>query len=315
MKNLFLKFLYLVASFNHPQIRKEYRYFIRDNYYSRIFQLKYRIKDYLKKEKYKTIEFQGEFQQELTFVIPFAYWHYLNGTLKTTISSKNTKDFYFFSEDHKEIHDKRIWQLNHSNFEIPNMTHCVSFDYKKWVQVPFKDRYRNNVFVFEKPILIIANKYNIEWDNQPINYFDIGMLEWIIKNYGQKYQIVYNRPLPSQIVDDNSEILDLNEHIWLKQNHPEVLQLNDLYSDNKATVNSFNHLQLLVYANCNHFISVHGGTAALASYFGGINIILSKRGIEHELKEFETIFPALSNATILHAKTEDDVKILMGTYY
>jgi hypothetical protein len=70
-----------------------------------------------------------------------------------------------------------------------------------------------------------------------------------------------------------------------------------------------------VYANCSHFISVHGGTAALASCFEGTNIILSKCGIEHELGEYNTIMPALSGATILHAKTENDVLKFVSQYY
>ena len=315
MKKIYLKFLYLIASINYPNIRKDYRYFIRDNYYSRTRQLLFSIKDYVLKSPYKIIEFQGEFDQELRYVIPFAYWHHLNSTLKKTISSKNTKELYFFSKNHEEKHEKRIWELGYSNFEIPNMTHSATFSYRKWAQVPFKSIYKNDIFKYEKPILIIANKYNIEWDNEPINYFSISSIEWIIKKYNNKYQIIYNRPLNTQIVSDNSEIMDLNEHKWLKENYPEIIQMNDLYHQKIESVNNFNHLQLLVYANCNHFISAHGGTAAFASYFGGSNIILSKRGIEHELNEFETIFPALSNARIYHAKTDKEVQSLMSKFY
>ena len=315
MKKLTRKFLFLVASLKYPSIRKDYRYFIRDNYYCRLLQSKFFIKDYISKKPYKEIEFQGEFDQELRYVIPFAYWHHLNGTLKKTISCKNTREFYFFSQDHEERHSERIWQLSYSNFSIPNMTHSASFSYKKWARVPYKKQYANKLFVYSKPILVIANKYNIEWDNAPLNYLDIPTLDKIIRQFGDKYQIIYNRPLPSQIVTDNSEILDLNEHNWLRENHPEVLLTNDLYQKHKNDVNSFNHLQLMIYANCERFISSHGGTAALASYFGGINIILSKRGIEHELKEFSTIIPMLSGAKILHAKTEEEVLEYLNGYF
>ncbi|MEJ5961714.1 hypothetical protein [Pedobacter immunditicola] len=71
----------------------------------------------------------------------------------------------------------------------------------------------------------------------------------------------------------------------------------------------------MVYANCDFFVSAHGGTAALASYFGGHNIILSKRGIEHDLNEFTTIFPALSGAKIHHAKTDSEVQGYLEKYY
>ncbi|WP_230680119.1 hypothetical protein [Pontibacter sp. 172403-2] len=291
------------------------RKYIRDNYYSRLNQLGFIGKDYFDKKKYKVIEFQQEFQQELTFVLPFAYWHHLNGTLLKTISCKNTKDLYFFSENHEEKYDVRLWRPLSASYDVPNMTHCNTFSFSKWARVPLKEHYQNDRFRFDKPLLIIANKYNIEWDGAPINYLDYATLNQIITTYKDKYQIVYNRPSSGQIVEDNSEILDLKEHARMRQEHPEVIVMDDLYAQHKATVNSFNHLQLLLYANCSHFISVHGGTAALASYFGGTNIIFSKRGVEHYFNEFSSIFPALSGARILHAKTEKAVLRYLEEYY
>ncbi|RDV11940.1 hypothetical protein DXT99_23240 [Pontibacter diazotrophicus] len=162
------------------------------------------------------------------------------------------------------------------------------------------------MFVYEKPLLVISNKYNIEWDGAPLNFLGIEDLEKIINRYSHKYQIIYNRPLATQIVADNSEILDLKEHSWLRENHPEVLLVCDLYQEHRAIVNNFNHLQLMIYANCDRFISMHGGTAALASCFGGVNVILSKGSPkEVHLNEFSTIFPALSGARILHANSNE----------
>jgi hypothetical protein len=309
MQRLVLKFLYVVAALKYPAIRRDLRYFVRDNYFCRLNQLRFITRDYVSKSKYKTIDYHGEFDQELRYVLPFAYWHHLNGTLKQTISCTNTKPFYFFSDDHIERYEKRVWQAGYDYYDVPNMTHSPTFDYSKWARVPLKSHYKNDVFVFEKPLLIIANKYNIEWDNPPINFLDIPALDRIISTYKTTYQIVYNRPLATQIVGDNSETMDLKEHDWLREKHPEVVLMNDLYGKYRATILSFNHLQLMVYANCERFISMHGGTAALASYFEGINIILSHPGggMEHHFNEYATIFPALSGATILHAKNKEDV--------
>ncbi len=315
MQKLILKSLNLLTRIRFPLTKQKYRWFIRDNQYSRLVQIKYFFKDYYRKKSYKKISFQGEFQQELTFVLPFAYWHYLNGTLSQTISSKGTKELYFFSKNHEEKFDRRDWEYNEADYEIPNMTHSNVFSYKKWWQVPLKQYYKNDLLVYDKPILIVANKYNIEWDGTPLNFFGIPMLTQIFDVYKDKYQIIYNRPSTTNIVSDNSEILDLNEFEWITEKYPAVILMNDLYSKHKGKVNNFNHLQLMIYSNCSHFISVHGGTAALASYFGGTNIILSKRGVEHYFKEFETIFPALSDAKILHAKTEEEVLDLLGKHY
>ena len=307
----------MVAALKYPRIRKDLRYFVRDNYFSRLNQIRFIPQDYLAKKKYKVIDFQGEFELELRYVLPFAYWHHLNGTLKHTISCSKTSHFYFFSENHTEKYEKRVWEAGYDYYDVPNMTHSPTFDYSKWEQVPFKSHFKNDLFVYDKPILIIANKYNMEWDKPPINFLDISTLDRIITDYKQKYQIVYNRPLSSQIVDDNSEIMDLNEHAWLREKHPDVILIYDLHEQYRDKVNDFNHLQLLVYANADRFISMHGGTAALASYFGGINTILSHPGggMEHHFNEYATIFPALSGARILHAKNKDELLNLLHQHY
>lgn len=318
IQQLVLKSLYVVARLKYPKLRKDLPYFVRDNYYCKLVQGRYVVQDYMLKKPYKVISYHGEFDQELRYVLPFAYWHYLNGTLQKTIGAKNTSDFYFFSPSHEERFDKRVWTESYAHYDVPNMTHSNSYSFRKWAPVPFKEHYRNDVFVFDKPILLIANKYNIEWDQPPINFLDIPTLEQIIQQYGDTYQIVYNRPLPTQIVQDNSETLQLNEHEWLRKNHPSVILMDDLYQQYcPSLVRNYNHLQLMVYANCNHFISMHGGTAALASCFGGTNIILSDPnwGMEHHFNEYATLFPKLSGATILHARNRAEVLTYLAGKY
>ena len=317
MQQVMLKLLYVVASIRYPGIRRDLRYFIRDNYFARLNQTRFLASDYIAKEPYKVIDYHGEFDQELRYVLPFAYWHHLNGTLKKTISCTNTKEFYFFSEHHAEQYEKRVWQAGYGYYDVPNMTHSPTFDYSKWARVPFKSHYKNDRFVYDKPLLVIANKYNIEWDKPPVNFLDIPALDRIITACKSTYQIIYNRPLSTQIVLDNSEIMELNEHAWLREKHPDVILMHDLHEQYRSEVSSFNHLQLLVYANSDRFISMHGGTAALASYFGGINIILSHPGggMEHHFNEYATIFPALSGAQILHAKNTEQVFDYLNRYY
>ncbi|WP_139307923.1 hypothetical protein [Pontibacter flavimaris] len=280
-----------------------------------MLQTKYCLHDYVLKPQYKEIAYRQEFQQELTFVLPFAYWHHQNGTLGKTISSKFTKELYFFSDNHEERFDKRVWRLSKDDYTVPNMYHCNAISFDKWAQVPLRAHYCNEIFKFDKPLLIIANKYNTEWGKDPINYFSIEILDWILARFSQRYQIVYNRPGPDYIVMDNSDILELKEAVYIRKNYPEVILAEDLFQANKAHVNNYNHFQLMLYANCDRFLSVHGGTAALASYFGGKNIILSKRGHEHRYNEFKTIFPALSGAEILHAKSDAEVLQFLARHY
>ena len=180
--------------------------------------------------------------------------------------------------------------------------------------MPLKERYRNSVFVFDKPILIVANRYNSEWDGPPISYFSIELLDFIFSQLKPYYTIIYNRP-QAHITQDNSEVYDLEEFDWMSREHPEVILMQDLYQENRGKANNFNHHQLMVYSNADRFISIHGGTSAFASYFGGTNLILSKKGPEHYFGCFEKIYPKFSGATILHAKTDDEVKQYVRTHY
>lgn len=303
------KALSLLVRIRHGRhISPEHMYYYRDTYYCRLVQLKYLFKDYVFiKKPYKTITFTGEFAPELQFVLPFAYWHYKNGTLNQTRSSSYTKELYFFSENHEEITDTRVTSGNY-NYEIPRILYSQDYDIHKWLQVPLKEVYANRIYVYDKPLLIIANRYNSEWDGPPISFYSMEMLAFIIEKLSPYYTIVYNRPRPQNITMDNSDIYDMAEYDWLRQEYPQVLLMEDLYAENKGKANNFNHFQLMVYANCDRFISVHGGTATLASYFGGINLILSKKGPEHHFKCFQKLYPKFSDATILHARTDEEVK-------
>lgn len=307
LTRLIFKVLSLYVMLRYPRIPKSYHYFYRDTYYCQIVQWKYLIKDYLTKPKYKQTSFDGEFAPELQFALPFAYWHFLNGTLKHTESSKYTKELYFFSPAHSETFETRTNEGNY-NFEMPRILYSQDYDMSKWAPVPLKEKYANSVYVFEKPILIIANRYNMEWDGPPISFFSIEMIELIITKFKAQYTIIYNRPKPQNITMDNSDVYDMDDYGWLERNHPEVILLEDLYRENKAKANNFNHLQLMVYANADRFFSIHGGTATLASYFGGKNLILSKQGPEHHFNCYQKLYPKFSGAEIFHAKNDEELK-------
>lgn len=305
-KTFLSKLLTLYIFLIHPRIPAEYRYFIRFYYIGKFKQLKYFWKDYIVKQPYKIISYNGEFQQELLFVLPFVYWHYKNGTLLRTEGVKFTNPFYFFSPKHVEKFEQRNWE-GIIDTSFPNCAHNLKFNWGKWLPVPWKEYFQNQLFQFQKPVIVIANRYNTEWGGPPISYLSIEMLQELFDLLQPHFQIVYNRPRSQHIANDNSEVLDLNEHAWITKNYPDVILMDKLFDIHRDSVQNFNHLQLLVYANVEKFISVHGGTAALASCFGGSNIIYSVQGHEHYLKEFETIFPRLSGAEILHAKTGKEV--------
>ena len=300
------KILTLFVLIRYPSITSKYRWFIRFRYLAKLVQLRYFWRDYIVRKPYKIIEFKGEFQHELIYVLPFAYWHCKNGTLKKTISTEFTKELYFFSTDHEERNVVRGYKGNFTP-EIPNAPHDVKLDRSKWLKVPLREHYKNDKYVYQKPSLIIANKFNTEWEQSPVSFFDLELLEEMINILSANYQIIYNRPPGEKISGDNSEVLELGDYEWLSKHHPEVMNMADLYDQNAADVDNYNHMQLLVYANCDRFVSIHGGTATLASYFGGTNVIYSKRGHEHYFKEFTNVFPKLADTKIIHCKDREEV--------
>jgi hypothetical protein len=316
MVKLIFKFSTLISFILFPSVPSKYRYFIRYYFISKFVQVKFFFYDYVLKKPYKKIEYNSEFSPELKFVLPFAYWHYKNGTLERTIGSVGTKELYFFSPNHVEEYDKRVWVDFNYNIEIPNsVDHNLLYDYTKWEKVPLKEQYVNNKIVFDKPILVIANKYNIEWGQDPVNFLDLEMIKFICEFCQDRYQIIYNRPSPFHIVNDESRILELGEKRCIKEIFPSVIFMEELYEEFFKEVKSFNHLQLLVYANASSFISVHGGTSTLASYFGGKNLIFSPKGHEHYFKEFQTIYPKLSGTRIIHAANKNDFKAFLKEHF
>ena len=210
LKKLIDKILGLYVYLRYNQVDPKLRYFYRDTIYCKLMQWKYVVRDYLVKKPYKQITFNGEFGPELQFVLPFAYWHHKNGTLKSTISSTHTAELYFFSPNHTEVFEKRNIEGNY-NFETPRILYSQDYNIKKWIPVPLKEKYQNNIYVFDKPVLIVANRFNKEWDGPPISYFSIEMLAYIFDTLKDKYKIIYNRPRAEQITMDNSDIYDLKE--------------------------------------------------------------------------------------------------------
>jgi hypothetical protein len=308
------KILGLYVLIRYPDVPAAYRYFYRDTYYCQLVQLKYLFRDYVIRKPYKKISFSGEFTPDIAFALPFAYWHYMNGTLSTTEGANYTKELYFFSPDHKESFDTRTTEGNY-NFETPRILYSQDYNMSKWAQVPLKEIYKNEVYVYEKPLLVIANRYNMEWDGPPVSFLSVPYLKKVFDRYKEKYQIIYNRPRPANITNDNSDVYDLNEYDWIEENYPEIILMENLYKENKAGCRNFNHLQLMVYANAGHFLSTHGGTGALASYFGGVNILLSKKGGEHHFGCFHKLYPKFSGALVLHAKTEEEVDYFMDFHF
>ena len=244
-----------------------------------------------------------EFGYELALILPYAYYLYENNLLNKTTSSLMSKELYYFSKNHQEKYKNRIF----NNPNVPNKNpHVKELNYDKYIPPPYKSKYKNNYFVYDKPLLIIHNKFNLEWGKKPINFINIKTLTEIFDLLKNKYTIIYIRPQSKNIIDDSSCIYNLNETSLLELHN--IIDGNKLYEETKKIymINNFNHFQLLIHSNCNNFISVQGGCSVLASYFGGTNIIYAKRGGELECGSYNGHYKKYSNCNVLHSNNYVD---------
>lgn len=213
-----------------------------------------------------TIKYNGEFTWDMTSVAPYAYWHEVNGVPYSTHGAIGSKPVYFFSKNHTEEGDRR----NPEN-RLGTLPDDVWIDItkpntkEKWIAPPYKTHFKNDRFVWGKPLLIINNKYTEEHGGNPVNYLSIECLKRIIKMFGNKYEIIYFRPTG----EDSGYSIDDN---WLIPFTD--YNLNFMYSENFAHLElPYNELQFMLHANCSRFISVSGANSVICSYFGGENLI------------------------------------------
>jgi hypothetical protein len=243
-----------------------------------------------------------EFGYELISAIPFAYWLHKHGLLEKTISNKDSKCLYFFSDNHEESIEKRH-NDNHikaiRDKIIPNTNiHKPALNLSRWFPPPYKNHYQNNVFDYD---VIVCNKYNVEWREPPINFYSKDMLVEIF-NLLKGKRVLYNHMTSDMGRDDKVPSLDLDE--WdVVDSFDNVTKIQDLLGGNY----SYNEIQMYIYANANLFITVQGGSSILTSFFGGTNIIYAKRGKEINCGSYNRWYNQLGNSNIIHCDSYDKV--------
>lgn len=217
-----------------------------------------------------------EFGYELAAALPYAYWNHLNGTLEETISGSGSEPFYFFSNKHTIDPSPRDFSnTSKAAAEIPNMwIHKAELDRSRWTPPPLADHYKDAAIKFDKPTVVIYNRYNFEWDMPPINYFSLPALRRMIDLLLPKYEVVYFNVRGEEALEDNAHSMDLGDYAMLRKEYPSVRIIHDLVRQEKQ---DYNTVQLRVFAGCRKFITMNGAPSMLASYFGGENIIYSKR--------------------------------------
>lgn len=258
-----------------------------------------------------------EFGYELIGILPVAYYHYLQGDLEETESGKGSNALYYFSPKHKILKGRREFENKTKaltqGVKVPNVNiHRHFLDLKEFAVPPYKQHYENTEYKYNKPTICICNRYNYEWGQPPINYFDLGILSKLIDLLKDKYQIVYfGVDLPPQLQDQNKS-LKLGDYEYIKKNYKDVIIFQDIVKD-------WNTTMLKVFANCDKYITMNGGYSIMASYFGGNNIIYSKKGIfqtqEIKFGSFERWYSEFANSQINYVDSYDKLLVKVKQLY
>jgi hypothetical protein len=255
----------------------------------------------------------GEFGYEMILVVPYANWLNEQGLLTSTTACIDTKPLYFFSKNHKEVYTRRTTCLG-SNTNILGAAfrelHLARPNFMKWKFPDYKSYFKNDIFIYEKPIIIVSNKRYSNYSTQRYGWFNDEQLEYIFQRLSDKYQVIYNRAksnkitVDQQLPDDNDEgdIKLCEQYGVIDINHLHT-QYSDMYS--------FNELQFMLHANSEHFISVQGGSSILSSAFGGTNLIYATGGGELIVNSYKNWYHAFSNCNVNHAQDFDTFKQLL----
>ncbi|MBP0492517.1 hypothetical protein [Roseomonas indoligenes] len=248
-----------------------------------------------------SLEYTGEFGAELILFTPFCNWLSQVGLLRnrTVVTYAGMKCFY---DDMKigrliEKPEKRSWVAPTARPEWMPVKDEHDFDgrgkspflvypdlRKKFQALPLLP----DLNLREKPLLIIHNKYNVEWGARPINFLRLWLLEEAFKVLSDSFTIVYIRHGMGTI--DNNFSTDANEmQIFpdraLLEKYPDIISFDDLYTRHRQQggLQDLNTFKNVLYSRCYHFVTAQGGGAHhIAAFSGSIMMILHRRGSESQ---------------------------------
>ena len=261
----------------------------------------------------------GEFGYELFAGLPLVNWYKEQGHDVEVISSKgssilypNTKVTEKYSNRHTFFQldiDGKSYYRPHNHvagvFSKPVVGDKLMWE-DKWSPPDLKSHYKTKFnwvsLNFDKPLLIISNKYQEEWKGDPVNYINLDSLKIIFELCRDKFHIIYNRPSSENITNDGTP-----QKVWGDWNLAETMGITLMQSLQKEYGMDYNTTQVALLSHCDHHISTQGGNSALTAYFGGENIIYGVKGYEVKHKAYETFFPKLSGQKIYHVETYDDL--------
>ena len=210
---------------------------------------------------------------------------------------KGMKPFYYFCDNVEEVYNYRTIDNSAAGLdELPNnwIHHCPRIkspngvlDYSKWSVPPYKTVYTTDKFKFDKQMVFVSNRYNVEHGNPPMGYFDIPFLYDLFNHLTDNgYGVIYKRPKNSEFPLDQNEksglhmgFTDITADVdgvgvitdyQLTTFYDDVILVDDLIKSEDSNV--YNEVQLQIFSKVNGFVTMGGGGSLLCSMFGVPNI-------------------------------------------
>lgn len=208
-----------------------------------------------------------EFTWDMVRGLPHSFYNYSNGIEHKVVHKPGLSSIYSFNSINVE---SREFREDNDNYTYEAVR--PPFTLTGWTPPPLKKIYRGR-FEHTKPVVVIQNKYTVEWSSGIYNYFSLDVLDILFGILKSRYTIVYIRPdgnSKGYYVDDNP-IEEFQDYELIKAKHPEVISFKDLLANNPHL--DYNTLQFMVEASSERHITTSGGNACVAAYFGGDVVI------------------------------------------
>lgn len=226
------------------------------------------------------LRFEGEFGAEINSFVPFIHWLWVSGEFgpRQIVTYRGMEPFYAFlppdriltvSEPRRYVPpaSRPPWLPTRDDHAPRNRARELFPDYRTL--------FANDLFAFEKPLLILHNKFSTEWGGPPVNFLPPDLLAETLAVLSERFQIVYSRPglCPAAgYSGDHQPDHNLDERPILRE-FPEIQIFEDLAADLEP-IYSYNQLKLMLYANSWFHITVQGGNAHLAAILSGSLILI-----------------------------------------
>ena len=225
-----------------------------------------------------TVDSRQEWSWIFSHHVGRSYYYYKNFNMHEVICFESSQPFFFWEPKMRIMPPTRV--LNGALIMSTTAPHRRVYDGdfnprryygKEWLPPPYKTHYgRLSPLKPKKPVIVINNKYSVEWRMQPFNFIPVNMLRRIIETFSDDYEIYYMRYQGAahkneQGYYDDVVSLNLGEYEILERDYPHVTTIYDVINEHGY---DFNTAQMMMLSKADHVLSVNGGNGILSSYFG-----------------------------------------------